>query len=237
MAREGGSLVRAGHTEAAVDIARLAGLNPAGVICEVMNDDGQMARMPDLISFAQRHNLKLGTIADLIGHRRRTERLVRRVQEGEIHHAEGGDWKLIVYANTVEYAEHLVLIKGDLSDPSPPLVRVHAVELLGDMLGGPHGTTLHGAMRMIAAEGRGAVVLIRDAQPTSLSERVRRMAGSPRPVQSLRDYGIGAQILVDLGVKDMVLLSNTHRTVVGLEAYGLNIVAQRHIEGAAEAAE
>jgi len=234
MAREGGSLVRAGHTEAAVDIARLAGLNPAGVICEVMNDDGQMARMPDLITFAQHHNLKLGTIADLIGHRRRTERLVRRVQEGEIHHAEGGDWKLIVYANTVEYAEHLVLIKGDLAGAEPPLVRVHAVDLLGDMLGGPHATILHGAMRMIAAEGRGAVVLIRDAQRNSLSERVRLMAGSPRPVQSLRDYGIGAQILVDLGVKDMVLLSNTHRTVVGLEAYGLNIVDQRPIDGACE---
>jgi 3,4-dihydroxy 2-butanone 4-phosphate synthase/GTP cyclohydrolase II len=234
MAREGGSLVRAGHTEAAVDIARLAGLNPAGVICEVMNDDGQMARMPDLITFAQHHNLKLGTIADLIGHRRRTERLVRRVQEGEIHHAEGGDWKLIVYANTVEYAEHLVLFKGDLAGAEPPMVRVHAVDLLGDMLGGPHATTLHGAMRMIAAEGRGAVVLIRDAQRNSLSERVRLMAGSPRPVQSLRDYGIGAQILVDLGLKDMVLLSNTHRTVVGLEAYGLNIVDQRPIDGACE---
>ena len=234
MAREGGSLVRAGHTEAAVDIARLAGLNPAGVICEVMNDDGQMARLPDLITFAQHHNLKLGSIADLISHRRRTERLVRRVQEGEIHHAEGGNWKLIVYANTVEYAEHLVLIKGNLDDPEPPLVRVHAVDLLGDMLGGPHPTSLHGAMRIIAAEGRGVVVLIRDAAPKSLSERVRKMAGSPRPLRPLRDYGIGAQILVDLGVKDMVLLSNTHRTVVGLEAYGLNIVDQRPIGGASE---
>jgi 3,4-dihydroxy 2-butanone 4-phosphate synthase/GTP cyclohydrolase II len=217
-----------------VDIARLAGLNPAGVICEVMNDDGQMARLPDLITFAQHHNLKLGSIADLISHRRRTERLVRRVQEGEIHHAEGGDWKLIVYANTVEYAEHLVLVKGNLDDPEPPLVRVHAVDLLGDMLGGPHSTSLHGAMRIIAAEGRGVVVLIRDAVPNSLSERVRKMAGSPRPLRPLRDYGIGAQILVDLGVKDMVLLSNTRRTVVGLEAYGLNIVDQRPIGGASE---
>jgi 3,4-dihydroxy 2-butanone 4-phosphate synthase/GTP cyclohydrolase II len=232
VAREGGTLVRAGHTEAAVDIARLAGLNPAGVICEIMNDDGSMARLPELIGFAQHHGLKLGTIADLIGHRRRTERLVRLVQQGQIKHAEGGDWDLSVYANTLEYAEHLVLSKGDVTASEPLLVRVHAVDILGDMLGGPHVTALHGAMRMIAAERRGAIVLIRDNQPASLSERVRLMAGSPRPLQSLRDYGIGAQILVDLGVKDMVLLSNTHRTVVGLEAYGLNIVDQRPIEEA-----
>jgi 3,4-dihydroxy 2-butanone 4-phosphate synthase/GTP cyclohydrolase II len=229
MAREGGTLVRAGHTEAAVDIARLAGLNPAGVICEIMNDDGSMARLPDLVTFAQHHGLKLGTIADLIAHRRLTERLVRRVQDGVIRHAEGGDWNLTVYANTIEYAEHLVVSKGDLTAPEPLLVRVHAVELLSDMLGGPHGTLLQSAMRMIAAEGRGAIVLIRDAAPNSLSERVRLMAGSPRPIRSLRDYGIGAQILVDLGVKDMILLSNTHRTVIGLEAYGLNIVEQREV--------
>ncbi len=234
MAREGGALIRAGHTEAAVDIARLAGLNPSGVICEVMNEDGSMARLPDLVAFAQHHNLKLGTIESLIAHRRRTEQLVRRVEEGTMRHVEGGDWRMFVYANTVEYAEHLVLVKGDLADGPPPLVRVHAVDLLGDMLGGPHPSSLHSAMRTIAAEGRGAVVLIREAIPTSLSERVRRMGSSPRAVQSLRDYGVGAQILVDLGVKDMVLLSNTHRTVVGLEAYGLNIVSQRAIDGAAE---
>ena len=234
VAREGGALIRAGHTEAAVDIARLAGLNPASVICEVMNDDGSMARLPDLAAFAQHHNLKLGTIADLIAYRRRTERLVRRVQEGQIHRVEGGEWRMFVYANTVEYAEHLVLVKGDLASGPPPMVRVHAVDLLGDMLGGAHPAALHGAMRMIAQAGRGVVVLIREANPTSLSERVRLMAGSPRPVQSLRDYGVGAQILVDLGVKDMILLSNTQRTVVGLEAYGLNIVEQLAIDGAAD---
>ena len=232
VAREGGSLIRAGHTEAAVDIARLAGLNPAAVICEVMNDDGSMARLPDLISFAQHHNLKLGTIADLIGYRRRTERLVRRVQEGELHRIEGGDWRIYVYANTVEYAEHLVLVKGDVGAGPPPMVRMHAVDLLGDMLGGSHPAALHGAMRMIGQSGRGVVVLIREANPTSLSERVRLMAGSPRPVQPLRDYGVGAQILTDLGIKDMVLLSNTQRAVVGLEAYGLNIVDQLAIDGA-----
>jgi 3,4-dihydroxy 2-butanone 4-phosphate synthase / GTP cyclohydrolase II len=229
VAREGGTLVRAGHTEAAVDIARLAGLNPAGVICEIMNDDGTMARLPDLVTFAQRHNLKLGTIADLIGHRRRTERLVRRVEEGTIQHVAGGDWRVVVYANKVEYMEHLALVKGDISDGVPPLVRMHAVDLLDDMTGGPHWIQLHGAMRMIAQEGRGVVVLIREHRRTALSERVGGMAGATRPPRQLRDYGIGAQILLDLGVKDMVLLSNTRRTLVGLEGYGLNIVDQRPI--------
>ncbi len=234
VAREGGALIRAGHTEATVDIARLAGLNPAGVICEIMNDDGSMARLPDLVAFAQHHNLKLGTIENLIAHRRRIEKLVRRVAEGVTVQAEGGTWSLVVFANTVEYAEHLVLIKGDVSSGSPPLVRVHAADLLGDMLGGPQPGALAGAMRMIAAEGRGVVVLIREANPTSLSERVRRLGVSPRVPQSLRDYGVGAQILVDLGVRDMVLLSNAHRTVVGLEAYGLNIVERRPIDGIVE---
>ena len=230
MAREGGTLVRAGHTEAAVDISRLAGLNPSGLICEIMNDDGTMARLPDLVTFAQHHNLKLGTIADLIAHRRRTEQLVRRVQEGTIQHVAGGEWKLIVYANTVEYAEHLVLLKGDLNGPGPILVRMHQVDLLDDMTGGPHWIALHGAMSMIAAEGRGAVVLLRETRKTALSERVAKLDGVNRPPRQLRDYGIGAQILLDLGVRDMVLLSNTRRTVIGLDGYGLNIVDQRPID-------
>jgi len=234
MAREGGTLVRAGHTEAAVDLARLAGLTPAGVICEIMNDDGTMARLPDLVGFAQHHNLKLGTIADLIAHRRRTERLVRKVQQSKMQHPEGGEWNLSVYANTVDYAEHLVLSKGDLSGPQPALVRMHAVDIVNDVLGGPHWSALFGAMRLIAHEGRGVVVLIRDTRPTAVSERVATMAGNARPQPFLRDYGIGAQILLDLGVRDMVLLSNTRRTVVGLEGYGLNIVEQRSIDGAPE---
>ena len=232
MAREGGTLVRAGHTEAAVDIARLAGQTPAGVICEIMNDDGTMARLPDLVAFAQQHNLKLGTIADLIGYRRRTERLVRRVQEGTLHHAAGGDWRLLVYASTVDYAEHLVLTKGDLSGPVPVLVRMHAVDIVNDMLGAHQWSTLHGAMQKVADAGRGAIVLIRDTIPTALSDRVRLLDSHPRPQHFLRDYGIGAQILVDLGVRDMILLSNTRRTVVGLEGYGLNIIDQLPIEGA-----
>jgi 3,4-dihydroxy 2-butanone 4-phosphate synthase/GTP cyclohydrolase II len=232
VAREGGVLVRAGHTEAAVDIARLAGLYPAGVICEIMNDDGSMARLADLVAFAQFHNLKVGTIADLIAYRRRTEKLVRRVQEGTLQHAIGGEWRLVVYANTVEYTEHLVLTKGDLSGPEPVLVRMHAVDLLDDLLGGPHTSALHHAMQCIAAKGRGVVVLLRDLRRAGLSERVRLLAAATRPETELRHYGIGAQILLDVGVRDMVLLSNTRRIIVGLEGYGLNIVRQQPIDGA-----
>ena len=229
MAREGGTLVRAGHTEASVDIARKAGLYPAAVICEIMNDDGTMARLPDLVAFAQRHNLKLGTIADLIAHRRMTERLVRRVEESTYQHLAGGEWKALVYANTVEYQEHLVLVKGDVSGPEPVLVRMHAVDLLDDMTGSPHWIAQHNAMHMIARAGRGVLVLIREHRKTALAERVRQLGASTMPQPVLRDYGIGAQILLDLGIKNMILLANQRRTVIGLEGYGLNIVEQRPI--------
>ena len=230
LAREGGTLVRAGHTEASVDIARKAGLTPAAVICEIMNDDGTMARLPDLVAFAQHHNLKLGTIADLIAHRRLTERLVRKVEEGTYSHPAGGDWRAVVYANTVEYQEHLVLIKGEVSGSEPIMVRMHAIDLLDDMTGSPHWIAVHNAMYMIGKAGRGVVVMIREHRPTALAERVRLLAaGTPRPQRELRDYGIGAQILLDLGVKNMILLTNRRRTVIGLEGYGLNIVEQRSI--------
>jgi len=230
VAREGGTLVRAGHTEASVDIARKAGLNPSAVICEIMNDDGTMARLPDLVGFAQKNNLKLGTIADLIANRRLTERLVRRVEEGTYLHPAGGDWRAVVYANTVEYQEHLALIKGDVSTAEPVLVRMHAVDLLDDMTGAPHWISVHNSMHMIAKAGRGIVVFIREHRSTALAERVRQLgSGAKRPTRELRDYGIGAQILLDLGVRNMVLLTNHHRTVIGLEGYGLNIVEQRPI--------
>src|SRR5580693_9089139 len=230
VAREGGTLVRAGHTEASVDIARKAGLNASAVICEIMNDDGTMARLPDLVAFAQKHNLKLGTIADLIAHRRLTERLVRKVEEGTYAHPAGGEWRAVVFANTVEYQEHLALVKGDVSGPEPVMVRMHAVDLLDDMTGSPHWIALHNAMHMISKAGRGVLVLIREHRPTALAERVRALAaGTPRPQRELRDYGIGAQILLDLGVKNMILLTNSRRTVIGLEGYGLNIIEQRPI--------
>jgi len=229
LAREGGTLVRAGHTEASVDIARKAGLNPSAVICEIMNDDGTMARLPDLVTFAQKHNLKLGTIADLIAHRRLTERLVRKVEEGVFKHAAGGDWRAVVYANTVEYQEHLALVKGDVSDGAPVMVRMHAVDLLDDMTGQPHWIAVHNAMHMIGSAGRGVVVMIREHRKTALAERVRLLSSQPRTQRALRDYGIGAQILLDLGVQSMILLTNSRRTVIGLEGYGLNILEQRTI--------
>jgi 3,4-dihydroxy 2-butanone 4-phosphate synthase/GTP cyclohydrolase II len=227
LARDGGTLVRAGHTEASVDIARLAGLNPAGVICEIMNDDGTMARMPDLVSFAQFHGLKLGTIADLIGYRRRTERLVRRVTEGQIDHTIGGDWRLVVYTNTLEYAEHLALVKGDVSAPGPVHVRMHAANLLHDIVAGTGTQDLHDSMRMIETAGRGVVVVIRDWRLTNMSEQIRHSKDRRVTPPEIRDYGIGAQILADLGVRDMVRLSNNPRPIVGLEGYGLRVVETR----------
>lgn len=229
VAREGGTLVRAGHTEAAVDFARLAGLNPSGVICEIMNDDGTMARMPDLVAFAQHHGLKLGTIADLIAHRRRTERLVKRVEEGTIEHAVGGDWRIIVYASSIEEGEHVVLVKGDITTPGPVLTRIHAAGLLADHISGRGIAELHNAMRMIAEAGRGVVVLLRDWRLTHLSEQVR--AGRERKplTPRIRDYGIGAQILADLGLRDIIRLSNHPRQVVGLEGYGLTVVETQPI--------
>jgi 3,4-dihydroxy 2-butanone 4-phosphate synthase / GTP cyclohydrolase II len=229
MARDGGTLVRAGHTEAAVDFARLAGLNPSGVICEIMNDDGSMARMADLVAFAQRHGLKLGTIADLIAHRRRTERLVRRVSEGHIDHVTGGEWHVVVYTNKLEYSEHLALVKGDVSGAAGPvLVRMHAANLLHDIIAGKGTRDLHTAMEMIAEAGSGVVVVLRDGRPTNVSEQVRRGREDRRVAPpEIRDYGIGAQILSDLGVRDMVRLSDNPRPIVGLEGYGLRVVETR----------
>jgi 3,4-dihydroxy 2-butanone 4-phosphate synthase / GTP cyclohydrolase II len=228
-AREGGTLVRAGHTEAAVDIAHLAGLNPSGVICEIMNDDGSMARFADLVSFAQLHGLKIGTIADLIAYRRRTEQLVQRIVETEFTSEYGGDWRLVVYANKVSYAEHVALVKGEVGGAKPTLVRMHAVSLLDDVLGaGRKGHTLHAAMKQIAAAGNGVVVALRESSPTGLSERLKAHAEGKRETE-LREVGVGAQILIDLGVREMILLSNTPKTIVGLDGYGLTVVEQRPI--------
>jgi 3,4-dihydroxy 2-butanone 4-phosphate synthase/GTP cyclohydrolase II len=229
MARDGGALIRAGHTEAAVDIARLAGLIPAGVICEILNDDGTMARLPDLVAFGQRHNLKVGTIADLIAHRGRTEKLVKRRETGVVADEAGGTWRTMAYEDLIGHVEHVVLVKGDLTEPEPVLVRMHAIDSISDILGGFHLRTLHGAMAQIRAAGRGIVVLIRESKVSAVSDRIRQLTDGVRPEPALRDYGIGAQILTDLGVRDMVLLSNHKRTIVGLDGYGLNIVEQRGI--------
>jgi len=229
-ARDGGVLVRTGHTEAAVDLSRLAGLNPSGVICEIMSDDGTMARLPELVSFAQFHGLKIGAIADLIAYRRRHDRLVERRIETNFESRFGGTFKMCVFVNTEEYAEHIALVKGDISTPEPVLVRMHALNVLDDVLGdsiGGKGGELHAAMEAVAEEGRGIVVLIREPSPHSLSDRVRARIDQAPPGEGLRDYGVGAQILLDLGVREMVLLSNTKRTIVGLEGYGLTVAGQK----------
>jgi 3,4-dihydroxy 2-butanone 4-phosphate synthase / GTP cyclohydrolase II len=233
VARDGGVLVRAGHTEAAVDIARRAGLIPAGVICEIMNDDGTMARLPDLVSIAQYHGLKLGTVADLIAYRRRTETIVERTLTTALHSVHGGDFTLHVYINKAAYAEHVALVKGDVSGAAPPLVRMHALNVIDDVLGDHshgRGGELQAAMRQIGAAGRGVIVLLREAQPTNLSVRLQQALAGDAP-KELRDYGVGAQILLDLGIRDMILLSNTAKTIVGLDAYGLTIVAQQPVKG------
>jgi 3,4-dihydroxy 2-butanone 4-phosphate synthase/GTP cyclohydrolase II len=239
IAREGGVLVRAGHTEASVDLARLAGLYPAGVICEIMNDDGTMARMPDLVAFAQRHGLKIGTIEDLIGYRLQHDRIVRRVTKSTLESAFGGAFDLHVYETTVESVEHLALVRGDLEAPGPVLVRVHAVSALADLLGigaeGDKGSLIEKSMRAIAEEGRGAIVLIRDLRPKSVSAWIAQNAERKRPRRTdaerrMVEIGVGSQILRDLGVSDMVLLSNAPPSrYVGLEAFGLRIVGQRKI--------
>lgn len=232
MAKDGGVLVRAGHTEATVDVSRLAGLNPAGVLCEIMNEDGTMARTPDLVKFAQFHGLKIATIADLIAYRRRNDKLVKRGVETTFHSAFGGEWKLAVYTDVITGAEHVVLTKGHVNSNEPVLVRVHALNILDDVLGSlEHGKAgvLQASMDAIAKAGAGIVLLIRQTHAGSLSESiVQSQEGAPAE-GDLRVYGVGAQILLDLGVSKMILLSNSKRTIVGLDGYRLTIVEQRAI--------
>ena len=234
VARHGGALVRAGHTEAAVDIARLAGLNPAGVICEIMNDDGTMARLPDLVGFAQLHGLKIGTIADLIAYRRKYDHFVQRTVEAPFQSHNGGDWKMSVYANTLEYAEHIALVKGDISTPEPVLVRMHAVNVFSDILEwAPYERDVLGeSMRIIAKEGRGVVVLLRTTRPTFVTDVILRRVSEDIDRRRVKEYGVGAQILLDIGVKDMILLTDTpEKKIVALDGYGLNIVGTHPIRG------
>lgn len=232
MARDGGTLIRAGHTEASVDIARLAGLIPAGVICEIINDDGTMARLPELVAFAQRHNIKLGTIAELIAYRRTNERLVRRIEQGNVTAQDGGAWRMIAFESKVDGIEHLAMIKGDISGQEPVLVRMHGMDLLGDVLGNGHMAALHGAMQEISRAGRGVVVIVREQRQKAMSVGLRALLDGKCESRDLRDYGIGAQILLDLGVKNMILLSNHKRNIIGLEGYGLNVIEQRGLSDA-----
>ncbi len=223
-AREGGVLVRAGHTEAATDVARLAGLNPSGVICEIMNEDGSMARLPDLVAFAQKHGLKIGTISDLIAYRRRYDNLVKVESESTITSEFGGDWTMRIYTDTTQGAQHIALIKGDITGEDHVLVRMHTLDPMLDMLGtGPAGRAFEfsSAMKLVAAEGRGVVVLLRDLQ--------MKLGGATSP-QTLRQYGLGAQILTHLGLNKLTLLTNSPTPkVIGLDAYGLEITGTRKI--------
>ncbi|MEL7105198.1 MAG: 3,4-dihydroxy-2-butanone-4-phosphate synthase [Pseudomonadota bacterium] len=225
-ARDGGVLVRAGHTEAAVDISRLAGLNPSGVICEIMNEDGSMARLPDLVAFAQLHGLKIGTISDLISYRRRNDNLVRVRKDQVVQSEFGGDWQMKIFADETHGAEHIALVKGDITTEAPVLVRMHALDPMLDVVGlGPRGRSheFADAMELIAEEGRGVLVLLRDVT-------MKLVADEEVSPQTLRQYGLGAQILSSLGVTRMVLLTNSPRPkVVGLDAYGLEITGTRKI--------
>jgi 3,4-dihydroxy 2-butanone 4-phosphate synthase/GTP cyclohydrolase II len=228
VAKDGGVLVRAGHTEAAVDISRLAGLNAAGVICEIMKDDGSMARLPDLVAFAQLHGLKIGAIADLIAYRRRTERQVERVLETPFDSTYGGRFRMVIYRNVLDGTEHVVLSKGRIAADKPTLVRMHRVDMAADMLGHVEVRRdyVPKALQAIADyDGAGVAVFIRDSNPAWLSERY----GQPEVSQTanvLRDYGVGAQILIDLGVRDMLLLTSSKTVLPGSGGYGLQILGR-----------
>ena len=235
-ARPGGVLVRTGHTEAAVDISRLAGLNPSGVICEVMRDDGQMARLEDLVGFARLHDLKIGTIRDLIAYRRKHDRMVEKTAEMPFTSQWGGDWKASTFANKATGDETMVLVKGHVDPATPTLVRMHTLSVFADIFGevGDRADLLKRSMEIIAEVGAGVIVLINRPMKGVISgafrikERVR--AGEEPPMEELRDYGVGAQILAELGVHDMILLSNTRHSLIALEGYGLSVVGERPID-------
>jgi 3,4-dihydroxy 2-butanone 4-phosphate synthase/GTP cyclohydrolase II len=233
VAKPGGVLVRAGHTEAAVDVSRLAGLNPSGVICEIMREDGTMARLDDLMDFARSHGLKIGTIRDLIAYRLKKDHLVERVATAPFTASSGAPWQAQVFRDKASGEEQLALIHGTLDPTRPALVRMHSLDLFADVLGetGPKSGVFQGAMRMIEEEGSGVVVALHAAAPGSLSRSIDLRAGKPADAgDAVRGYGTGAQILAALGIHDMILLSNTHHSPVGLSGYGLAIVEERPIK-------
>jgi 3,4-dihydroxy 2-butanone 4-phosphate synthase/GTP cyclohydrolase II len=224
-AREGGTLIRAGHTEASVDIARAAGLNPSAVICEIMNDDGTMARLPELVAFAQFHNLKIGAIDELIAYRRVNERLVEQIADAPFEVRGGKGFRLVVFRNKLDGVEHTALVKGEIKADAPTLVRVHRVDFAADIMGGygARAGLIQKALEEIEAEGAGVLVLLRDLVPDAVS---RRLSGAPAEIEAedeLRVVGIGSQILRELGVGRMTVLANAPQKVVGLEGYGLSI--------------
>nr|CRH07797.1 Riboflavin biosynthesis protein RibBA [Includes: 3,4-dihydroxy-2-butanone 4-phosphate synthase; GTP cyclohydrolase-2] [Candidatus Magnetococcus massalia] len=246
VAKNGGVLVRAGHTEASVDLSRLAGLKSAAVICEVLKDDGTMARVPDLIPFAQEMGLKIGTIADLIAYRRQNEQLVHRAVETRLPSYYGGEWRLVVYTNDVDDYQHVALVKGHVDDGEPVIVRVHSECLTGDMFGSQRcdcGPQLQAAMEQIGREGRGVIIylrqegrgigLINKMHAYNLQDEGRDTVEANEELgfsADLRDYGIGAQMLKDLGVARMRLMTNNPKKIIGLTGYGLEVVDRVSIE-------
>lgn len=225
VARDGGVLVRAGHTEAAVDVSRLAGLLPAGVICEILSDDGTMARLPQLVDFAREHGLPIGTIADLISYRRRTERSIVRVHEEAFETVYGTGFRLAVFRSLIDDIEHVVLARGRIEADKPTLVRMHRMDMVSDLLGPPtdrRSYVQRALTRIGAHDGPGVMVFIRDPSSSAISDR-RTNAALPTRDQRIRDYGVGAQILLDLGVRDLILLTDSEARLSGIEGYGLSI--------------
>lgn len=226
-ASNGGVLVRAGHTEAAVDISRLAGLNPAGVICEIMNEDGTMARLPDLVEIGQKHGLKIGTISDLISYRNTHDNLVRETRRETVTSETGGDWDMRVFTDVISGTDHIVLVKGDISTPEPVLVRTHALNELSDVMGlGPKPSEeFTQAMQIVADEGRGAVLLFREPHPKlDFGEDE-----DDRP-RIIKHTGLGSQIMSSMGLSELILLTDSPATqYLGIDAYGLSIVGTRPI--------
>lgn len=233
IARRGGVLVRAGHTEAAVDIARLAGLNPSGVICEIMNDDGTMARLPDLVEFAKKHNLKLATIADLIAYRRRNDNLVECIDETNVDSEFGGEFKMRAYMAKDDGIQHFALVKGDPTKAEKVLVRMHSFNIFEDLLGqkGPRSGQCNRAMVELGKEECGVMVFLRENRKTYITDEIaKKDQKAQKKSPNIKNYGIGAQILLDLGVKDFVLLSDSEQNVIGIEGYGLNITGHQRFD-------
>lgn len=233
VARRGGVLVRAGHTEAAVDIARLAGLIPSGVICEIMNDDGTMARLPDLVEFAKKHNLKLATIADLIAYRRRNDNLVECIDETDVDSDFGGEFIMRAYQAKDDGIQHFTLVKGDPTKAKKVLVRMHSFNIFEDLLGqkGPRTGQFKRAMVELGKEECGVMVFLRENRKTYITDEIaKKDQKAKNKSPNIKNYGIGAQILLDLGVKEFTLLSDSEQNVIGIEGYGLKITGHQRFD-------